>query len=100
MPQAKIKSGLIVTLFSGFVGGFRFVVDYLYIDPPYNTQNNEFIYADRFKRSSWLTMMTNRLELAQYLLNDKGVAFVSIDDNEQAYCKALMDEVFNGGGGG
>ncbi len=72
----------------------------IYIDPPYNTQNNEFIYADNFKRSSWLAMMDNRLELAHGLLNDKGVMFVSIDDNEQAYCKALMDEVFNGGGGG
>ncbi len=71
----------------------------IYIDPPYNTQNNEFIYADNFKRSSWLAMMDNRLELAHGLLNDKGVMFVSIDDNEQAYCKALMDEVFNGGGG-
>ncbi len=72
----------------------------IYIDPPYNTQNNEFIYADNFKRSSWLAMMDNRLELAHGLLSDKGVMFVSIDDNEQAYCKALMDEVFNGGGGG
>ncbi len=78
---------------------YKETIDCIYIDPPYNTQNNEFIYADRFKRSSWLTMMTNRLELAQYLLNDKGVIFVSIDDNEQAYCKVLMDEIFNGGGG-
>ncbi|WQR82607.1 site-specific DNA-methyltransferase [Helicobacter pylori] len=74
-------------------------IDCIYIDPPYNTQNNEFVYADNFKRSSWLAMMENRLELAHALLNDKGVMFVSIDDNEQAYCKALMDEVFNGGGG-
>uniref|UniRef100_UPI0013CE05FF DNA methyltransferase n=1 Tax=Helicobacter pylori TaxID=210 RepID=UPI0013CE05FF len=72
---------------------YKETIDCIYIDPPYNTQNNEFVYADNFKRSSWLTMMTNRLELAQYLLNDKGVMFVSIDDNEQAYCKALMDEV-------
>ncbi len=79
---------------------YKETIDCIYIDPPYNTQNNEFIYADRFKRSSWLTMMTNRLELAQYLLNDKGAMFVSIDDNEQAYCKVLMDEIFNGGGGG
>ncbi|GAA7894262.1 site-specific DNA-methyltransferase [Helicobacter pylori] len=75
-------------------------IDCIYIDPPYNTQNNEFIYADNFKRSSWLSMMENRLELAHKLLNDKGVMFVSIDDNEQAYLKTLMDEVFNGGGGG
>ncbi|WRE91355.1 site-specific DNA-methyltransferase [Helicobacter pylori] len=78
---------------------YKEAIDCIYIDPPYNTQNNEFVYADNFKRSSWLAMMENRLELAHALLNDKGVMFVSIDDNEQAYCKALMDEVFNGGGG-
>ncbi len=77
---------------------YKEAIDCIYIDPPYNTQNNEFIYADNFKRSSWLAMMENRLELAHSLLNDKGVMFVSIDDNEQAYLKALMDEVFNGGG--
>ncbi|GAA8221141.1 hypothetical protein HpDR153_03600 [Helicobacter pylori] len=77
---------------------YKEAIDCIYIDPPYNTQNNEFVYADKFKRSSWLAMMENRLELAHALLNDKGVMFVSIDDNEQAYCKALMDEVFNGGG--
>ncbi|MGL2406489.1 site-specific DNA-methyltransferase [Helicobacter pylori] len=78
---------------------YKETIDCIYIDPPYNTQNNEFIYADNFKRSSWLSMMDNRLELAHKLLNDKGVIFVSIDDNEQAYLKTLMDEVFNGGGG-
>ncbi|OOC31174.1 DNA methyltransferase [Helicobacter pylori] len=77
---------------------YKEAIDCIYIDPPYNTQNNEFIYADNFKRSSWLAMMENRLELAHALLNDKGVMFVSIDDNEQAYLKTLMDEVFNGGG--
>ncbi|UOS00165.1 site-specific DNA-methyltransferase [Helicobacter pylori] len=77
---------------------YKETIDCIYIDPPYNTQNNEFIYADNFKRSSWLSMMENRLELAHKLLNDKGVMFVSIDDNEQAYLKTLMDEVFNGGG--
>ncbi|WP_187849494.1 site-specific DNA-methyltransferase [Helicobacter pylori] len=79
---------------------YKEAIDCIYIDPPYNTQNNEFIYADNFKRSSWLSMMENRLELAHSLLSDKGVMFVSIDDNEQAYLKTLMDEVFNGGGGG
>ncbi len=73
---------------------YKEAIDCIYIDPPYNTQNNEFIYADNFKRSSWLAMMENRLELAHKLLNDKGVVFVSIDDNEQAYLKVLMDEIF------
>ncbi len=73
---------------------YKETIDCIYIDPPYNTQNNEFIYADNFKRSSWLSMMENRLELACKLLNNKGVMFVSIDDNEQAYLKVLMDEIF------
>ncbi|MGL2914556.1 site-specific DNA-methyltransferase [Helicobacter pylori] len=73
---------------------YKEAIDCIYIDPPYNTQNNEFVYADNFKRSSWLAMMENRLELVHALLNDKGVMFVSIDDNEQAYCKVLMDEIF------
>ncbi|WQT49922.1 site-specific DNA-methyltransferase [Helicobacter pylori] len=73
---------------------YKEAIDCIYIDPPYNTQNNEFIYADNFKRSSWLSMMENRLELAHALLNDKGVMFVSIDDNECANLKILCDEIF------
>ncbi|EKE92778.1 site-specific DNA-methyltransferase [Helicobacter pylori] len=70
----------------------------IYIDPPYNTGNDSFNYNDNFNHSSWLVFMKNRLEAARELLSDKGVMFVSIDDNEQAYLKVLMDEVFNGGG--
>ncbi|RKV57629.1 site-specific DNA-methyltransferase [Helicobacter pylori] len=70
----------------------------IYIDPPYNTGNDSFNYNDNFNHSSWLVFMKNRLEAAREFLSDDGVMFVSIDDNEQAYCKALMDEVFNGGG--
>ncbi|WP_305867037.1 site-specific DNA-methyltransferase [Helicobacter pylori] len=73
---------------------YKEAIDCIYIDPPYNTQNNEFVYADNFKRSSWLAMMENRLELAHSLLNDKGVMFVSIDDNECANLKILCDEIF------
>lgn len=66
----------------------------IYIDPPYNTGNDGFKYNDRFNHSSWLTFMKNRLEIAKTLLKDDGVIFVSIDDNEQAYLKVLMDEIF------
>ena len=76
---------------------FRGKIKSIYIDPPYNTGNNDFAYYDNYKRSSWLTMMKNRLELAREFLSDDGVIFVSIDDNEQAYLKVLMDEVFGGG---
>jgi len=69
-------------------------VKLIYIDPPYNTGNDSFKYNDRFNHSTWLTFMKNRLEVAREFLSEDGVIFVSIDDNEQAYLKVLMDEVF------
>ena len=69
-------------------------VDLIYIDPPYNTGNDGFIYADNFNHASWLSMMNNRLELARELLNLKGSMFISIDDKEQARLKLACDEVF------
>lgn len=76
-------------------------VDVIYIDPPYNTGNKDFVYNDNFvekddqyKHSKWLSFMKKRLTLARELLADDGVIFISIDDNEQAYLKVLMDEIF------
>ena len=69
-------------------------VKLIYIDPPYNTGNDGFKYNDSFNHSSWLTFMANRLEVARNLLSDDGVIFVHCDDNEQAYLKVLMDEIF------
>lgn len=76
-------------------------VEVIYIDPPYNTGNNDFIYNDRYlnkedsyRHSTWLSFMEDRLRLARRLLSDSGVIFVSIDDNEQAHLKLLMDSVF------
>ncbi|GAA7560453.1 site-specific DNA-methyltransferase [Helicobacter pylori] len=66
----------------------------IYIDPPYNTGNDSFNYNDNFNHSSWLVFMKNRLEAAREFLSDDGVIFVQCDDNEQAYCKVLMDEIF------
>ena len=73
---------------------FREQVKLIYIDPPYNTGNDSFGYNDSFNHSSWLTFMRNRLEIATELLRSDGVIFVQCDDNEQAYLKVLMDEVF------
>ncbi len=69
-------------------------VKLIYIDPPYNTGNDGFKYNDNFNHSTWLTFMKNRLEVARELLREDGVIFVQCDDNEQAYLKVLMDEVF------
>lgn len=73
---------------------YRGRVKLIYIDPPYNTGNDGFKYNDAFNHSTWLVFMKNRLEIARQLLAEDGVIFVQIDDNEQAYLKVLMDEVF------
>lgn len=77
------------------------VVDVIYIDPPYNTGNKDFIYNDKFvdsedpfRHSKWLSFMEKRLKLAKNLLKPSGVIFISIDDNEQAQLKLLCDEIF------
>lgn len=76
-------------------------VDVIYIDPPYNTGNKDFIYNDKFvdrddpfRHSKWLSFMEKRLRLAFRLLKNTGIIFISIDDNEQAQLKLLCDEVF------
>ena len=69
-------------------------VKLIYIDVPYNTGNDSFSYNDNFNHSSWLTFMKNRLGIARDLLRDDGCIFVQCDDNEQAYLKVLMDEIF------
>jgi len=75
-------------------------IDVIYIDPPYNTGNKDFVYNDSFvdsedsyRHSKWLSFMNKRLKIAKKLLSDKGVIFISIDDNEQANLKLLCDEI-------
>lgn len=76
-------------------------IDVIYIDPPYNTGNKDFVYNDSFvdkedsyRHSKWLSFMSKRLRIAKQLLSDRGVIFISIDDNEQAQLKLLCDEIF------
>ena len=75
---------------------FRGQVKLIYIDPPYNpdSPSNTFMYNNNFKRSSWLTFMRNRLEVAKELLRNDGSIIVAIDENEQNYLGVLLDEVF------
>lgn len=72
----------------------RGTVKCIYIDPPYNTGGDGFLYKDRYQHSSWLAMMYDRLLLARDLLTEDGVVFISIDDNEQTNLKLLADQVF------
>ena len=76
-------------------------IDIIYIDPPYNTGNKDFVYdddfveyEDGFKHSKWISFIERRLVIAQRLLKKKGVIFISIDDKEQAQLKMLCDEIF------
>lgn len=76
-------------------------IDFIYIDPPYNTGNKDFVYndsfvdkEDAFRHSKWLSFMHKRLSIAKKLLAETGVVFISIDDNEQSQLKMLCDEVF------
>lgn len=66
----------------------------VYIDPPYNTENNDFNYKDNYKHSSWLSMMYDRLEKMKPLMNEKGVFFSSIDDNEVDNLKKVSNIIF------
>lgn len=76
-------------------------IDVIYIDPPYNTGNKDFKYndsyvdrEDSYRHSKWLSFMYKRLQIAKRLLSEKGVVFISIDDNEQGQLKLLCDEIF------
>lgn len=73
-------------------------IDVIYIDPPYNTGNKDFVYndayidsEDSYRHSKWLSFMSRRLKIAKKLLSDRGIIFISIDDNEQANLKLLCD---------
>ena len=92
-PNLLIKGNNLLALHS-LKSRFLNQVKLIYIDPPYNTGNDSFNYNDSFNHSTWLTFMKNRLEVARDLLRDDGVIFVQCDDNEQAYLKVLMDEIF------
>ncbi|HCU05524.1 MAG TPA: type III restriction endonuclease subunit M [Coxiellaceae bacterium] len=71
-------------------------IDLIYIDPPYNpdSKSNTFCYNNKFNRSTWLTFIKNRLEVAKFLLKKEGVLIVAIDENEQAHLGVLLKEMF------
>lgn len=99
LPEDTITDNLIIKgnnllVLHSLLKEFRGKVKLIYIDPPYNTGNDEFQYNDNFKHSTWLTFMKNRLEVAKDLLREDGVIFVQIDDKEHAYLKVLIDEIF------
>ncbi len=77
-------------------------VDLIYIDPPYNTLSDGFLYNDkqvnaddRYRHSKWLNIMQQRLRLARELLSENGYIFISIDEHELGQLKLLCDQIFD-----
>jgi adenine-specific DNA-methyltransferase len=73
---------------------YRGEVSCIYIDPPYNTGGDGFLYKDAYQHSSWLSMMSDRLAAGRDLMDDQGVLFVSIDDDEHPRLRLALDHVF------
>lgn len=77
-------------------------IDVIFIDPPYNTGGkNDFIYDDcivdsndAFRHSKWCSFISKRLNIAKSILSERGLIFITIDDNEYANLKSLCDEIF------
>jgi len=76
-------------------------IDLIYLDPPYNTGNNDFIYDDNYigeddgyRHSKWMSFMQKRFDIAKQLLSSEGVIFIQISDIEFAQLKNLCDSVF------
>ena len=116
--QNRIIQGDNLEALKSLLPEFEGKVKCIYIDPPYNTGNEGWVYNDNVndpkikkwlgqvvgkegedlsRHDKWLCMMYPRLKLLHKLLADDGVIFVSIDDNEQANLKLIMDEIFSGG---
>ena len=79
----------------------RGAIDLIYIDPPYNTGSEDFVYDDKyideqdtFRHSKWLSFMKERLVIAHSLLSTRGVIFIQISDIELANLKCLCDDIF------
>jgi len=99
MPEDTITDNLIIKgnnllALHSLKKEFSGKVKLIYIDPPYNNEDNSFGYNDTFNHSSWLTFMKNRLTEAKELLSSIGSIWISIDDNEVHYMKILLDEIF------
>jgi len=69
-------------------------VKLVYIDPPYNTGSDEFLYNDNFSQSTWLTFIKNRIEASRDLLSPDGIFIMQLSDHRVAEAKILLDEIF------
>ena len=89
-----VLKGNNLLVISSLLKTHRGKIKLIYIDPPYNTGNDDFNYNDNFNHSAWLTFIKNRLELAKELLSPDGSIWINIDDYESHYLKVTADEIF------
>lgn len=73
---------------------YRNQVDCIYIDPPYNTSENAFVYKNQFKHSSWASMIFDRIQRSHSILSESGTINVAIDDTETAVLRDALDVVY------
>lgn len=112
LPKLKKFDGLTVQNLDAEIGGlmihsenwqalnlikekYRENVKAIYIDPPYNTGNDEFIYKDNYQHSSWLSMIADRIKLSFELLQETGAFFCTTDDNEFCKLSLVLEDIFN-----
>ncbi len=67
----------------------------VYIDPPYNTTENAFVYKNMYKHSSWISMMFDRVEMSKNIISNNGICSVAIDDTESSILKIILDNIFD-----
>ncbi|WP_342585994.1 site-specific DNA-methyltransferase [Weissella confusa] len=88
-----IKGNNLIALYSikeRYAGKIKLI----YIDVPFGTGHDSFLYNDKYSRSAWLTFMRNRIEVAKDLLAENGSIFVHLDENQSPYLKVLLDNLF------
>jgi len=73
---------------------FRGTVQCAYVDPPFNTDNPQFLYKDSYRSSSWLALMSDRLRLAAEFLTGSGTLYVHVDHNSNQYARFILDDIF------
>ncbi|RYE37411.1 MAG: site-specific DNA-methyltransferase, partial [Sphingobacteriales bacterium] len=70
---------------------YKGTIDCIYIDPPFNTGEDDFPYKDNFQHSSWMSMMFDRINISAELLSDNGIKFIHIGDDEASNTRLLLE---------
>lgn len=89
-----IKGNNLLALHTLKASSYAGRIKLIYVDPPYNTGDDDFLYNDSFSQSTWLTFMKNRIEVAKSLLAPDGLFIMQLSDHRTAEGKLLLDQIF------